>query len=104
MNSIFAMPGIATYSLLIDLAWVSALVADFLLGRLETAPSAKSGTLVIFGTTLFLVVERLIPLRSSPSSGVPSAVPNVMVLVTAGFGLAHAIGTLTSRRVQTPQA
>ena len=47
MNSIFAMPGIATYSLVIDVAWVSALVVGFLLGRLEAAPSAKSGTLVI---------------------------------------------------------
>jgi hypothetical protein len=102
MNGIFALPGIATYSLAIDLAWLSALAAGFFLGRLEVAPTAKSGTFVIGGTTLFLVVLKLIHLHTSPGATVPGPFPSVILLVTAGFGLAHAVGSLTSRNVQAP--
>ena len=96
MSSLFAVPGIVTLSLAVDLLWASALIGGFIIGRLETPPVSQSGTWVVLGTTVFLTLFELTRLRMGPS-----LVQSNMMLVAAAFALAHEIGLLTSRKVPT---
>ena len=97
MSSVFAVPGIATHSLAVDVLWLCVSIAGFALGRLEPEPTARSGTAIVLGTTLLIVVMKLIELRTASSSQLPSS----LLLIAAGFGLGHTIGTLMSHRVPT---
>ena len=96
MSSLFAVPGIVTLSLAVDMLWACALIGGFIIGRLETPPVSHSGTWIVLGTTLFLTLFELARLHTGTS-----LVQSNMMLVAAAFALAHEIGLLTSHKVPT---
>ena len=97
MSSVFAVPGIATHSLALDILWLCVSIAGFTIGRLEPEPTVRSGAAIVLGTTLFIVVLKVFELRTASSSPLSS----VLLLIAAGFGLGHTVGTLMPHRVPT---